>query len=344
LAPGSSIRLDDNRATSTDAANREIPAGEAVGRHPAPALPEIGPRDDLSVPGTRRGRPNDPDRRDRIIDACLDVIAASGVAGTSHRKVAEAAGMPLGSMTYHFTGMDELLHEALTRFATTVSERFDLRMAAATDPDSAQAAVVKIILDDVFGNQRDLVLTHELYTLAARQPAHRDIIAGWMARSWAALERYFDPETARLLDALIEGLAIHRSFVVEPHDPGEVVRAVQRIALPDQAVVFTDFALEPEEPAVPSWRRTALSEGWEKLLAAVSPGPGVPVIVAIDGRSVAGKTTLAAALATHTAGAAIVSTDDLAWHEPLFSWAELLRENILGPASHGLPVSFTPPA
>lgn len=34
----------------------------------------------------------DPGRRERIIDACLDVIAEHGVAGTSHRRVAAAAG------------------------------------------------------------------------------------------------------------------------------------------------------------------------------------------------------------------------------------------------------------
>ena len=73
--------------------------------------------------GTRRGRRNDPERRDRIIDACLDVLALHGVAGTSHRKVAAQAGVPLGAMTYYFDGMHELLHEAFTRFGTTISDR-----------------------------------------------------------------------------------------------------------------------------------------------------------------------------------------------------------------------------
>jgi len=48
---------------------------------------------------TERRRRKDPGRRDRIIDACLEVIAEHGVAGTSHRRVAAAAGVPLGSMT-----------------------------------------------------------------------------------------------------------------------------------------------------------------------------------------------------------------------------------------------------
>lgn len=54
----------------------------------------------------------DPDRRSRIIDAALDVIAEKGVAGTTHRRVAAMADVPLGSMTYRFHSMDELLREA----------------------------------------------------------------------------------------------------------------------------------------------------------------------------------------------------------------------------------------
>ncbi|RLK46748.1 TetR/AcrR family transcriptional regulator [Microbacterium telephonicum] len=177
----------------------------------------------------RRRRPNDPDRRDRIIDACLEVVSRHGVAGTSHRKVAAQAGVPLGAMTYYFDGMDDLLGEAFSRFAATVADRFDRRMTEAGDADAAARAVVDIIREDVFGTDRELVLSHELYTLAAREPAYRAITSAWMRRSRAALERHFDPETARILDALIEGLTIHRALDAEPRDPGEVEDAVARI-------------------------------------------------------------------------------------------------------------------
>lgn len=179
--------------------------------------------------GSRLGRPNDPDRRDRIIDACLDVISRNGVAGTSHRKVATAAAVPLGAMTYYFDGMDELLKEAFTRFATVVSDRFERRMAAATSTDTARKAVVAIILEDVYGDERDVVLSHELYTLAARHPDFRSITTAWMQRSRAALERHFDPQTARLLDAMVEGMTIHRALDSHDRDPEEVEIAVRRI-------------------------------------------------------------------------------------------------------------------
>lgn len=179
-----------------------------------------------------RARRTDPERRDRIIDACLEVIVAHGVAGASHRKVAAAADVPLGSMTYHFTGMDELLREAFTRFARAVSDRFERRMAEARDAGEAKAAVVALITADLLVTRRELVLTSELYTLAAREPAFRDLTNQWMARSRAALGRHFDPLTARLLDALVEGLTLHRGLDTDPHEAAVVVEAVERITTP----------------------------------------------------------------------------------------------------------------
>ncbi len=181
----------------------------------------------------RQARRTDPDRRDRIIDTALDVIAEGGVAGTSHRKVAAAAGVPLGSMTYHFSGMSELLFEAFSRFSHTVSEQFETRLAAAADFEQAVDAVVALITEDIFTAQRDLVLTHELYTLAAREPAFRTITDDWMARSRHALERHFDPGTARMLDAFIEGITIHRALGTERSADHDLIRAtVRRLAEP----------------------------------------------------------------------------------------------------------------
>lgn len=55
----------------------------------------------------------DPDRRQRIIDAAIRVVAGRGIAGLSHRAVAAEADVPLGSTTYHFASLDDLLIAAL---------------------------------------------------------------------------------------------------------------------------------------------------------------------------------------------------------------------------------------
>jgi DNA-binding transcriptional regulator YbjK len=180
----------------------------------------------------RAPRRFDPDRRNRIITATLDLIAEVGVAGISHRKVAATADVPLGSMTYHFESMGELLRESFERFATTVSDRFEEALAGATSSADAQNAVVSLIHHGVLSDSRELVLTLELYTLAARQPVYRQINRDWMSASRRALERHFDPDTARQLDALIEGLSIHLALAPEPHDRALTADAVRRICSP----------------------------------------------------------------------------------------------------------------
>jgi len=74
------------------------------------------------------------------------------------------------------------------------------------------------------------VLTQELYTLAARDPRYRTITNAWMGRSRAVLERFFDPVTAGILDALVEGMTLHRALDVEPYDASAVRAAIDRVA------------------------------------------------------------------------------------------------------------------
>ncbi|MFF2331765.1 MULTISPECIES: TetR/AcrR family transcriptional regulator [unclassified Streptomyces] len=178
-------------------------------------------------------RRTDPGRRDRLIDITIDLIAESGVAGLSHRKITARADVPLGSLSYHFDGMYELLHEAFTRFADAVADAFTARLSAAADAAEAQVAVVDLVhqLSGEASN-RDQVITYELYTLAARDPRFRRITRDWMCRSRQALERHFDPRTARQLDAFIEGMAIHRALDPEPSDRDLTGEAVAKIVAP----------------------------------------------------------------------------------------------------------------
>ncbi|GAA2309504.1 TetR/AcrR family transcriptional regulator [Streptomyces violaceusniger] len=171
----------------------------------------------------------DPQRRERILAATLDLIADEGIARVSHRKIAARAGVPLGSMTYHFSGMDDLLREAFGRFTDHIVAVFDAYLSAPADPEQARAAVADLVHVLSEGSQRDLVLTQELYTLAARQPAYRELTQEWMRRSRVHLEKHFDPDTARQLDALIEGLTLHRALAQEPHGRTLTLEAIARI-------------------------------------------------------------------------------------------------------------------
>ncbi len=171
-----------------------------------------------------------PDRRARILRAALDVVAAHGVAGATHRRIAAAADVPLGSMTYHFEGLEPLLTEAFTLLADDVAARFTERMEAATTRAEACEAVVDLVVGESWASPRTMLLSYELYAFAARRPALQEVMRDWMDKSRAALGRHFPPETAKALDAMIEGLSIHRSVDRDPADRDAVRAIVGRLA------------------------------------------------------------------------------------------------------------------
>ncbi len=100
------------------------------------------------------------------------------------------------------------------------------------------------------------------------------------------------------------------------------------------------------EPRATDWGWVSLS--YLAHLVGLAPGGAVPgsgrLVLAVDGRSGAGKSTLARKLADALPGSAVVSTDDLAWHAPMFGWAELAATGVLRPFLSGDPVRFRPPA
>ena len=125
-----------------------------------------------------------------------------------------------------------MTHKTATALLALTCVTLTTLIATASGPAEAKQAVVSLITDDVFATQRDLVLTHELYTLAAREPAYRELTNAWMRSSRAALQRHFDPTTAALVDALIEGLTIHRALDTQPQDPALAAEAIQRLTRP----------------------------------------------------------------------------------------------------------------
>jgi hypothetical protein len=100
--------------------------------------------------------------------------------------------------------------------------------------------------------------------------------------------------------------------------------------------------LYPEEPAADRWTLKPLVDVAAKLVSAGRSGRSV--LVAIDGRSSSGKTTLAAGIRDAVDGAVVVHTDDIAWRHSVFGWDELLASGVLSPARRGEAVAYRPPA
>jgi hypothetical protein len=107
-----------------------------------------------------------------------------------------------------------------------------------------------------------------------------------------------------------------------------------------------DVALQlaPEEPEAGPWRPellTVVIETLTQLGTGATAGDGA--VVAVDGRSSSGKTTLAARVQDAVAGSVVVHTDDIAWWHSRFGWADLLIGGILIPVRRGESVAFRPP-
>ena len=159
-------------------------------------------------------------RRAMIVDAARRHIVERGLAATSAREVAKAAGLSIGTLTYHFATMDELLAEVLASTMREFERTIDAQMAKQQSP----LAALVLLMDAHFSRASvDVgVLWIEFWTRSVREPSlrgteqtfrwslHSKIVnlleAGAQAREFGLPE---DPAAvATELVALIDGLMI----------------------------------------------------------------------------------------------------------------------------------------
>ncbi|WP_036335056.1 TetR/AcrR family transcriptional regulator [Modestobacter caceresii] len=166
------------------------------------------------------------------MDATIDVIAEHGVAGTTHRLIAAAADVPLGSLTYHFTGLDDLLAQAFTRHAEQMAADYEARFATVGNTAEFVEAVTGLVHADADADERDWAVSYELFLAALRNPALRTVTEWWMQRSRGVLERFVDPTTSRGVDALIEGLVMHKVLSTAPVSRDQTAEIIARAVRP----------------------------------------------------------------------------------------------------------------
>lgn len=184
----------------------------------------------------RRPRRFDPQRKQRILDAALEVIAEHGVAGTTHRLIAETADVPLGSLTYHFDGLDDLRAQAFGRLAERGAVAYAAHFEGVRTRAQLLDALTELVHNGAGADAAEWAASYELYLAALRDPGLRAVTEAWMQSSRTVLMRYLDQDTARAVDALIEGLIMHRMLSTSPsprtHTRQAFARAVPEIRTP----------------------------------------------------------------------------------------------------------------
>lgn len=156
--------------------------------------------------------------RDALLAAALELLAERGMAGLSHRSVAERAGVSPGMTSYFYGSLEELGRDAILRhYARRVADyRAMIDSLGATEATPAQMAATAATL--LSSSAEELVLAHfEVYVNAARRPYLRELLepvfAAMHELAVAAADAVgiHDRDAfARSAIALIEGLELRR--------------------------------------------------------------------------------------------------------------------------------------
>lgn len=191
---------------------------------------------DVPVKPARAVRPRGLERRAAIIDAAAEAVLASGVAALSHRVVAAAAGVPLGSTTYYFASLDELRAAAVEKLIVGDHERRAKMLADGVPADVCADSLALRLIDLIIGLPRladrtQVALLYERIAEAVRAPLVAEVMQ--------AAQRGVEVDTATLIEgtawagadasalvAVVDGRAI--GWLAEGHTEPQVL--VDRIA------------------------------------------------------------------------------------------------------------------
>jgi DNA-binding transcriptional regulator YbjK len=166
-----------------------------------------------------RERPKDNARRQLLLETTLRLIAEDGIDAVSHRSVAEAAGVPLGSTTYWFASRQDMLREALEDFARSEIETEREHLEGMLGKRLSRRRLVDEftahLLSQLEERRWRTVAQYALVQEATRQPELERVCREWTDAWVELMTEVFvrlgaqDPELeARLFLVLLDGVLV----------------------------------------------------------------------------------------------------------------------------------------
>ena len=181
------------------------------------------------------------ERRQTLIDACIDTIAARGLSGTTMARVAEAAGCSVGLVNFHFASKEALFAAVLKSLA---EDERDIWQKPARDrpltPQERLIAMVDARFHPRCCDRRRLAVWFAFYGDATARAIYRQVVAD------------MDDERLDATEEIIEELT--ESGASALHDPYQIALGLE--AFYDGLQL--NFLLYPEDFTRQVCRRRAL--------------------------------------------------------------------------------------
>ncbi|RKT82088.1 DNA-binding transcriptional regulator YbjK [Saccharopolyspora antimicrobica] len=181
------------------------------------------------APAARR---KDPARPERIARAAIAVVAERGVDKLTHRAVAAQAGVPLGSTTYYFATLDDLLASALRQAAA--DDVAHLREWAQGLNGDLAVALTDLVLHYLGPARAQTAVEHQLYIAALHKPALHGASQEWDSALAELFASLVDPATGRALSVVFCGLLL-QGIVRESVPSRDEIEMIFRRVLPRPA-------------------------------------------------------------------------------------------------------------
>lgn len=220
-------------------------------------MPDSAAMDSDPQTGRRRQQRGE-ERRQALIEATLRIIEEEGLEGVTHRRVADAAGVPLAATTYYFSSKEDLMQAAMESLIARDTE--SLRVIADLVLERGSMSLEEGI-EAIIGWQAELLRSHrmqrfaefELYLRVARTAPRPDDLPDWPHAfhevACAALKALGleDPDReAKAMVALVHGLVLHGLVSKDPDYIDHVFVPVLRAYC---AQLFPDARLGASEVA-----------------------------------------------------------------------------------------------
>ena len=145
------------------------------------------------------------DRRTRLVDACIDVIGADGIAATTMTAVCKRAGLTERYFYESFANRDELLVAVFDSMVLDVGDRIVAALAAAPNDLAGRARIVSSVIVDILADDPRIARAyHEAVGADVLRQRRREAVrtfAGFLARMVADARGLGTSDDAKLMRA-----------------------------------------------------------------------------------------------------------------------------------------------